>query len=263
MRNVGRGRNCCGKIMWPSGRVRGELEKRRLKASFKKLCSGIWYSGKPEEELKQQSCCIKYFSTLLEGCSPYGLCVQYHYRWLGLMLEILAALLLPGDWEIWIWVSQLKQLSSGEAEEITEDEASWEQSSNTAHCSTPRILQAAASKQLTCPSNQRLVAWLPFTARVLVLPWACSTYCNNPNYPLGFTILCAWTSLLPKKKGETEGAAGVEFPSSPSKHQEYFRDFMWWSSWSLLVRSKAERKVRTFILFTLSWFWICCPFLIV
>lgn len=117
------------------------------------MSSGIC-SGKPEEELKQQSCCIKCFSTLLEGCSPYGLCMQYHYHWLRLMLEILAALLLPGDWEIWLWVSQLKQLSSGKAEEIIKGEGSWEQPSNTTHCSTLHILQAAASKQLTCPSNQ-------------------------------------------------------------------------------------------------------------
>lgn len=117
--NVGRGKSRCGKIMRPHGSVRGGLKKRRPKAGSKKMSAGIWYSRKTEEELQQKSPCIKYFSTLLEGCSPYGLCLQYHYHWLRLTLEILAALHSPGDSEIQIGVLQLKLLSSDEAKKIT------------------------------------------------------------------------------------------------------------------------------------------------
>lgn len=195
------------------------------------MSSGIWYSGKSEEELKQQRCCIKYFITLLEGCSPHGLCVQYHYRWLRLMLEILAALLLPGDWEIWIWVLQLKQLSSGKAEEITQGEGSCEQSSSTAHCNT---LQAPASKQLTCSSNQRPVAWLPLTASVLVFSWACSPYCKNPNYPLDFHHPSLWMNITPSKKRDwRSNRYGIPFfcPKISGIFQGFYVvEFMFFSS---------------------------------
>lgn len=83
------------------------------------MSTGILYSRKPEMKLTQVTESLYQVFQHSEGCSPHGLCMQCHYHWLRLTLEILAALHVPRDSEIWTWGLQFKLLSSGEGQKIT------------------------------------------------------------------------------------------------------------------------------------------------
>lgn len=86
------------------------------------MSTGILYSRKPEISnyfsLTQVAESLHQVFQHSERCSPHGLCMQCHYHQLRLTLEILAALHVPRDSEIWIWGLQFKLLSSGEAQKI-------------------------------------------------------------------------------------------------------------------------------------------------
>lgn len=125
-----------------------------------------------------------------EGCSPHGLCMQCHYHWLRLTLEILAALHVPRDSEIWTWGLQLKLLSSGEVQK------------NTRRCLGPvsnhQTLPPYSSSLCRACGLPNLVVDLglsPITAWVMAHSWVC---CPDPS-PWAFSLSAVSVNISPHK----------------------------------------------------------------
>lgn len=115
--------------------------------------------------------------------------MQYRYHWCRLTLEILAALHVPRDSEIWIWVLQLKLLSSGETQKITGGYLGPVNSHQTlptfsaSHSRSRRLPNSrgrswtlTASKQAAWPNNQStsdlsVLYSLSLGSFLVLLPW--------------------------------------------------------------------------------------------
>lgn len=171
--------------------------------------------------------------------------MQCHYHWLRLTLEILAALHVPGDSEIWIWGLQLKLLSSGEAQKITRMCLGPVSSYQTLSPYSPSLCRArglpnpcgrpgtfTVSKQvvvliirgfwLVCPLQHG--SWLIPGSAALTKVLGVSAF-----------LLCLWTSLL--TKAGAEGAVLVEVSSLDIPGM--LQGFMCWNAWSSLVRPNS------------------------
>lgn len=143
--------------------------------------------------------------------------MQYNYHRLRLTLEILAVLHVPRDSEVWIWVLQLKLLSSGEAQKIARrclGPISSHQTLptySTSHCRARKLLNShgrpwtlTMSKQVTCPNNQRLLACLSIVAWVLAHSWVC---CPDSNGPWGFNLSSVPMNISPHKNKDLRSSS--------------------------------------------------------
>lgn len=132
-------------------------------------------------------------------------------------------------------VLQLKQLSSGKAEEITEGPVSSHQTLPTVtHCTSCMLLHQNSSpvpviKDLwhACPSQLGSCFFhglAPLTATILTILWI---------FTLFTILLCAWTLLLPKKRDWRSSWYGISFfcPKISGISQGFYVvEFMFFSS---------------------------------
>lgn len=163
--------------------------------------------------------------------------MQCHYHWLRLTLEILAALHVPRDSEIWIWGLQLKLLPV--VRHRKSPECAWVLLALIRHCplelfslqgtwapkpcGTPGTF--TGSKQFVVVIIKRLLVYLSITAWILAHSWICCPE-QSP-----FSLSAVSVNISPHKAG-TEGAVLAWLSGM-------FQGFMCCHAWFSLVRPNS------------------------